>query len=123
MYKMNPVIISLFSLKAWNAMEAKFADDFTDKKTEADDKWKASLKEFHDVCRDLLKVHKRAREVGDYDEAPFLNALIDISTDADEEFADCCAFITGGFHTSGNLLTWCVNHSKIFLSIAPKASC
>ncbi len=87
-------------------MDAKLTGDFTEDQTEREKKLQANLKKFHDVCRDIIRVQKKARESGDYEEAPFLNALIDNATDEDEEFSDCATFIFGGFHTSGNVLTW-----------------
>ena len=46
------------------------------------------------------------RESGDYNEAPLLNSILDNSRLEEEVFADVIGFVVGGFHTTGNFLTW-----------------
>ena len=101
-----------YCTQVWNEMEAKLAGDFTEDQKEREERLQANLKKFHEVCHDIIGVQKKARESGDYESAPFLNAVIDNSTDEQEEFSDSVAFMFGGFHSSGNLLTWSVNLLK-----------
>ncbi len=46
------------------------------------------------------------REENDFEVAPLLNALLDSAKDEEELLGDVIAFMVGGFHTTGNLLTW-----------------
>ena len=47
-----------------------------------------------------------SRETGDYELAPFLDCLLDNIEDEEMVYAEAITFIIGGFHTTGNLLTW-----------------
>jgi cytochrome P450 len=35
-----------------------------------------------------------------------LNSILDNTRDDEEAFADVIAFVVGGFHTTGNFLSW-----------------
>lgn len=38
--------------------------------------------------------------------APFLDCILDTIEDEEEEDAEVSGFMIGGFHTTGNFLTW-----------------
>ncbi len=105
-YHFSSQSIKFSNLKVWHEMEAKLVGEFTEDQSEREKSFQAKMTRFQSVCRDLISAHKTAREGGDYEQAPFLNALIDSAEDEEEEFADCVAFVVGGFHTTGNVLTW-----------------
>ncbi len=58
-------------------------------------------------------MHTNGRESGDYSKAPFLDLLLDNASDEEEIVADAVTFVVGGFHTTGNFLTWFVSGSCV----------
>ena len=46
------------------------------------------------------------RRLGDFERSPFLDALIDNASDEEEMASDAIGFVVGGFHTTGNFITW-----------------
>ncbi len=53
------------------------------------------------------------RSGGDYELAPFLDSLLDNASDEEELVADAISFVVGGFHTTGNFLTWALYYLAI----------
>lgn len=61
---------------------------------------------YYDSKLSISRSHPHSREAGDYHRAPVLDTLIDHVTDDDELIGDATAICVGGFHTTGNFLTW-----------------
>lgn len=61
------------------------------------------------------------RHEGDFEVAPLLDSLIDHEEDEDQLVGDVIAFFIGGFHTTGNLLTWLFYYLATMPEIQDKA--
>ena len=82
------------------------------------EEYENSLAKLKDFVKALIQAQKEARNEGDYEKAPLLDALIDDNDDNDDDqlVGDVTTFFIGGFHTTGNLLAWCL----YFLAIYPE---
>ena len=65
-----------------------------------------NVQDFKNEIKRIVEAHIRVRDAGDYDPAPFLDALIDNIDDEDEIVHQAITFMIGGFHTSGTMMTW-----------------
>ena len=65
-----------------------------------------NLGEFKAEMRTIVGEHKRRKENGDYDKAPFLDTTLENIEDEDEIVHQAVTFMTGGFHTTGTFMTW-----------------
>lgn len=88
--------------------------DLTD--VEREKKFNAELDEFKEIIRKVVCDHKEKRESGDYTKAPFLDTLLDYTDDMDEIISQSITFMVGGFHTTGNSITWAL----YYLSLHPE---
>lgn len=73
---------------------------------EKEEKFNNSLEEFKEIIRKVVLDHKAKKESGDYARAPFLDSLLEYTNDMDELISQSITFFLGGFHTTGNALTW-----------------
>ena len=65
-----------------------------------------NVQDFKNEIKRIVEAHIRVKDAGDYDPAPFLDALIDNIDDEDEIVHQAITFMIGGFHTSGTMMTW-----------------
>jgi len=92
----------------WNEMEQRLIDPAaaTDQVRVAQfEKAKASLQR---QIRNVLKARKRETETSKLDAHRFIDELIDLSLSEEQEFSVALTYVIGGFHTTGNLLTWMI---------------
>ena len=73
---------------------------------EREKEYEDNLAIFKDSMRQIVVEHRKQKSSGDYQKAPFLDMLIDNIDDEDEIVHQAITFIIGGFHTTGNYLTW-----------------
>ena len=100
--------------KCW---EDLLSGALTPNDTEKYSEYETCLKKLKDFVREVIQAQKDARNEGDYEKAPLLDALIDDTDDDMEQLVgDVTTFFIGGFHTTGNLLAWCL----YFLAIYPE---
>jgi len=64
------------------------------------------VKEFKNIVWTLVVAHRERKASGEFDQAPFLDALLDNVDDDDDILAQAITFMVGGFHTTGINLTW-----------------
>jgi len=83
--------------------------------TEAkEEKWAKDIKEMHATLQGALDAYRAARESGDYEESPLLNAIVESCTDDEVEnddvigktLADVITMVIGGYHTTAYALIW-----------------
>ena len=65
-----------------------------------------NVQNFKNEIKRIVEAHIEVRNVGDYEPAPFLDALINNIDDQDEIVHHAITFMIGGFHTSGTMMTW-----------------
>jgi cytochrome P450 family 20 subfamily A len=68
--------------------------------------FKKNVQNFKNEIKRIVEAHIEKKNAGDYDTAPFLDALIDNIDDKDEIIHQAITFMIGGFHTSGTMMTW-----------------
>jgi len=73
---------------------------------EREEEFHRNVKSFKKEIRRIVEAYIDVRNIGDYDPAPFLDALIDNIDDQDEIIHQAITFMIGGFHTSGTMMTW-----------------
>ena len=73
---------------------------------EHEKEYEDNLAIFKDSMRQIVVEHRKQKSSGDFQKAPFLDMLIDNIDDEDEIVHQAITFIIGGFHTTGNYLTW-----------------
>ena len=84
-------------------------------------------------CIDCLPEHTITalffRQAGDYEVAPLLDTIIDTAnTDTEsgemlsQEVGDVTAVAVGGFHTTGNVLTWFLYYLTIYPKVQDKVA-
>ena len=78
-------------------------------------KFEENLRVFKSEMKNIVKEHRARKEDGDYNLAPFLDAIIDNLDDEDEIIHQAITFMIGGFHTTGTYMTWFLH----FLSQRP----
>ncbi len=88
-------------------LDALLIGDFNESDKPRYRHFQQNLQQFKNTCQRIVDEHKKARESGDYEKAPFLDTLLD-HYGHDDEFvvAQTITFVVGGFHTTGNFLTW-----------------
>nr|AKH03540.1 cytochrome P450 20A1 [Paracyclopina nana] len=100
-------------------------DILTGKLTPADTEkygeFQGKIDAFKSLVRQIILSHKTARDNGDYEVAPLLDSLLDHTEDEDQLLGDVIAFFVGGFHTTGNLLTWLFYYLAMMPDIQEKA--
>lgn len=84
------------SIGIWTFGEGSFREE----------KFKENLLNFKEEMRRIVIRHKKLKEDGDFDIAPFLDTALDNIEDEDEVIHQAITFMIGGFHTSGNYMTW-----------------
>nr|APH81398.1 cytochrome P450 CYP20A1 [Tigriopus kingsejongensis] len=104
-----------------NDMEAVINGDLTaDEKGAAHGQvFQKNMTAFKIKVADVISAQRRARNSPDNDvvpEAPLLDTLLANSADDEEIMCDILAFVVGGFHSTGNLLTW----TLYYLTIHPE---
>jgi len=66
-----------------------------------------NLRIFKKEISRIVSEHRENRNAGDYNLAPFLDAIMDnIEDDEDELLHQAITFMIGGFHTTGTYMTW-----------------
>lgn len=88
-------------------LDALLVGDFNENEKQRYQHFQQNLKQFKNICKHIVDEHKKARDSGDYEKAPFLDTLLD-HYGHDDEFvvSQTITFVVGGFHTTGNFLTW-----------------
>lgn len=92
---------------AWADMEKRLTDpaipDENNPRGQAFKKAMTTLREI--VSRTLKERKAHGMERRDY---LLIDSIIDHHHEEDKRFADCITYLVGGFHTTGNLLTWAI---------------
>ena len=78
-------------------------------------KFDESVRVFKSEMKKIVTEHRARKDDGDYNLAPFLDAIIDNLDDEDEVIHQAITFMIGGFHTTGTYMTWFLH----FLSHRP----
>jgi cytochrome P450 family 20 subfamily A len=65
-----------------------------------------NLENFKLEIKNIVKAHVDKKIDGDYDLAPFLDAVLDNIDDEDDIIHQAITFLIGGFHTSATYMTW-----------------
>ena len=65
-----------------------------------------NLGSFKLQIKKIVQAHIDKKNAGDYDLAPFLDAVLDNIDDEDDIIHQAITFMIGGFHTSGTYMTW-----------------
>ncbi|XP_056007018.1 cytochrome P450 20A1-like [Ostrea edulis] len=114
-------LLNLFGSKAWtneeileirhhyDIMFTEMERSVTENLGEGSPRWEAfeeSKKKLAELVKKTVVNRKKLKK--DTDEYLFIDALLDFSTDEELIFSESTTFIIGGFHTTGNLLTWAI---------------
>ncbi len=115
--------------KVWTDLETILLGTFNpETNAEHGEQFKRNIEQFHDIVAAMIKQHIKARYAvngwskksywklfptyliraeNDYERAPFLDTLLDHYSDDPEYVASqVITFLVGGFHTTGNFLSW-----------------
>ena len=84
------------SIGIWTFREGSFLEE----------KFKENRLNFKKEMIRIMNRHKKLKQEKDFHIAAFLDAALDNIEDEDEVIHQAITFIIGGFHTSGNYMTW-----------------
>lgn len=92
---------------AWGDMEKRLADPAI---PDDDSPRGQNFKKAINVLRQKIGHALKEREAHGTEDRDFLliDAILDHHDDEEKRFADCISYTVGGFHTTGNLLTWAI---------------
>ncbi|XP_078377093.1 cytochrome P450 20A1-like [Oculina patagonica] len=89
----------------WGEMEARLTGPPPDKDSEREKKIPKRA-DFHNLVKEIIK---RRRQDDDKAEKLIIDSILDCDFMDEEETCDqVITFIVGGFHTTGNMMTWCL---------------
>ena len=100
-------------------------DDILSGKLEEKDKKKyqqfeTTCEAFKNELRELIKHHKNAKNNGKSYNAPLLDTILENYDDEEMILGDVATLFIGGFHTTGNLLSWLFYYLAIHPEIQEK---
>ncbi|XP_061193946.1 cytochrome P450 20A1-like [Saccostrea echinata] len=131
-FSLKVVLVSLFGNKAWSdeqILEFIHQHDIVwgemeRRLTDFPEEGSSRIKAFEEAKNRMLelfkKIIKNPKKLKDADEYLFIDALLDSTTDKDQIFSDVITYVIGGYHTTGNLLTWAVYFLATYQDIQDK---
>ncbi|XP_065665020.1 cytochrome P450 20A1 isoform X2 [Hydra vulgaris] len=109
-FKTNEEIIEIQALKdfCFAEMDKQLRGDFPEVNSKRENDFKAAVKKFKDKVRTMIN-HRRSQKIKSY--TNFLDVMLEddtVYTNDDQVVDNVIVYMIGGYHTTGNLLTWLV---------------